>query len=367
MADSLLSEKPLHKCEFCEITFIDKRYLVRHIKTMHSDKNPTFKYEICDLTGQETEHVKEKPNKCEICYKEISTPIINREGVLVTKPRKCTVCEKKFSEEYRLSLQNNARSRKKPHKVCDKTSTNKYNLKQQRGAVHSGEKLYKCKACDKIFTSQRSLNGHLAIHSEITSSEFCSGTFSDEHNFICEICHKKFSKKRSLNGHLACHSEVKSFYCDFCHETFPDRFSLAQHKSSHFQQKPHQCEICGHRFTTTRGLSRHAFFFHSAKYKCEMCGQSFSDESSFKTHKMKHFEQKPYRCNTCGEVFYHWMTFKKHQATHSEEDKPTFQCLYCDKSFTSKAGVAMHCKEDHKNMTVLEEGRLIPCTSHQFS
>lgn len=64
--------------------------------------------------------------------------------------------------------------------------------------VHTDERPFSCKLCDKRYVSRYGLKIHLHVHTK-------------EKPFKCELCSKDFVERGSLNRHYLVHSKEKPF------------------------------------------------------------------------------------------------------------------------------------------------------------
>ena len=73
--------------------------------------------------------------------------------------------------------------------VCGKTITKKGGNLWSHMRVHSGDKPFKCKVCDKEFIQSSNLKRHLLIH-------------TGDKLFTCELCSKEFFDAGRLKTHV---------------------------------------------------------------------------------------------------------------------------------------------------------------------
>ena len=77
------------------------------------------------------------------------------------------------------------------------------NTMTRRQYIHKGEKLHKCKDCDKGFTQKGNLRVHQRIH-------------SGEKPYKCSGCDRGFAQKAALKAHQRTHSGEKPYKCKDC-------------------------------------------------------------------------------------------------------------------------------------------------------
>lgn len=80
-------------------------------------------------------------------------------------------------------------------------------------------------------------------------------------------------------------------------------------------------------------------------YKCDFegCGKSYTKKKSRDSHYKRHYNV--FKCDVCGISFNQKDSLVKHMRCHSG-DKP-YQCPKCDKRFTQKYNMELHCKKIH--------------------
>ena len=76
--------------------------------------------------------------------------------------------------------------------------------------VHTGDRPFPCKFCDKAFKDPSHLKHHERTHIKDENS----------HKFKCDDCDKRFIQPNQLKKHKLMHTGEKPFKCDFCDKKF---------------------------------------------------------------------------------------------------------------------------------------------------
>jgi len=186
--------------------------------------------------------------------------------------------------------------------------------------IASFKRGYKCKDCNRHFTTRQKLNIHFKQHKK---------------KMICNQCNKKFVLKKNFEKHLLLHTDElsndtsfnksnspknqratkksikhksvtnsetqnisekeKSFQCSFCNNYCKSKQSLSQHKRHHhstikrsyrkLKSKTVECKWCSIVITKCN-LLRHIKSLHPNvnPIKCSHCPMAFKDSSSLKLH-----------------------------------------------------------------------------------
>ena len=105
--------------------------------------------------------------------------------------------------------------------------------------VHQQIRAFECDQCEKTFTRQSHLKGHVnVIHQKIRP-------------FECDQCKKTFALKQSLNLHIQsnCKNLKKKYKCKECENSFVNKSYLKYHMNRvHLKIKPLKnfvCNECG--------------------------------------------------------------------------------------------------------------------------
>ena len=275
-------------CQQCGKVFSRKKYLSKHIRTIHSGGQPGY---ACDLCGKQ---FKFRGN--------LKKHLFIHMGY---RPFHCTQCDRRFNQKSSL---------------------------ERHMTVHMPEDMrpYPCDVCGKSFAHPNLLKMHSVVHSE-------------DRPFQCSICPKNFKYRISLNKHQQLHAKnrilksgLRPYVCDICNLSCSGRSELIKHKRVHDpnrllsmqERKQHTCGYCGRRFTQLNNLNRHIAIHHtktfvpkndrkSEKFPCTVCNKVLSKKSNLYAHMRLHAGIKQYACNLCGKLCARWtdhlLHYKKHE------------------------------------------------------
>ncbi|XP_077424020.1 zinc finger protein 710a isoform X1 [Vanacampus margaritifer] len=212
-------------------------------------------------------------------------------------------------------------------RMCEKSYTSKYNLVTHI-LGHNGIKPHECIHCGKLFKQPSHLQTHLLTH---------QGTRPHK----CSVCEKAFTQTSHLKRHMLQHTDVKPYSCRFCGRGFAYPSELRTHESKHENGQCHVCTQCGMEFPTYAHLKRHlASHQGPATYQCTECHKSFAYRSQLQNHLMKHQNVRPYVCPECGMEFVQIHHLRQHALTH--KGMKEFKCEVCSREFTLSANLKRH-------------------------
>ncbi|GBM42253.1 Zinc finger protein 37 [Araneus ventricosus] len=140
--------------------------------------------------------------------------------------------------------------------------------------IHTGEKLFTCEICHKVFGRNDSLKRHMRIHSS-------------------EIGDETIAPKANLNQDMETHSKKNDFECDICNETFSPNDSLIRHMKTHSKENNFKCNICDRSFQRKHCFDLHMQKRQEKKYDCRKCDRSFISLQHLNQHvRVSHSEIK---------------------------------------------------------------------------
>lgn len=79
----------------------------------------------------------------------------------------------------------------------------------------------------------------------------------DQKRWKCRMCEKSYTSKYNLVTHILGHNGIKPHGCHLCGKLFKQLSHLHTHLLTHQGMRPHKCQVCHKAFTQTSHLKRH--------------------------------------------------------------------------------------------------------------
>ena len=285
-----------HKCEICGKGFIQTRYLRSHMKT-HKEQNGWASDEEVNAESSpepinnKGEHAETTRSPCSETVTKVKVEQLGHaDGCVSSRPFEehdtaRILCSFKQSSNVAVHEQTSLRGDRSvdvtPEETpCTEESPN-LNRSEESGGVGvsvvtssadcpvnsqveesaainlisttTKKKKYKCKHCEKYFSSYSSLHVHVRIH-------------TGQRPYSCNHCFKSFTHSSGLKRHVRCHTGEKPYSCPACPSAFADRGALKSHIRTHTGERPFVCDMCRKTFTQPSSLRVHKKTVHAHEF-----------------------------------------------------------------------------------------------------
>lgn len=276
-------------CHSCKISFKAKRYLLEHVRSLHSDGSSKFECPQCDKVfrhrSQRLRHVRKIHSKA------------SGENYKISKQFECPICQKKFSfknsmERHVAAIHENKRDFKCNDETCDRAFRTQYELREHFNKAHAEVKReipieqLTCDICEKICSSRKVLYSHKKYVHE--------GLRWGAKNFKCKLCLEVFNSKYKKSKHwhqVHRNGQVNARTCHFCNAAFELYEEFKNHIESH--PKCFICITCGHFFANASALLVHKESHKKIdedlrQFICDVCSHRLSTKGQLQIHMRKH-------------------------------------------------------------------------------
>ena len=166
--ESGYGSKHHHKCDECGQTFKREGMFKRHKKNHKSlyrctDCNVTYKYKSHFVRHKET-HSDERPFICDLCSRSFKSPSqlkYHKQSHRNDRPFVCGICNKAFKKNAILTKHKQTHGQHRFEcDICKKSFIRRFDALRHR-PIHQKKKPFKCPACNKEYSSKRTLIYHV--------------------------------------------------------------------------------------------------------------------------------------------------------------------------------------------------------------
>ncbi|XP_024163977.1 zinc finger protein 62 homolog isoform X1 [Rosa chinensis] len=193
---------------------------------------------------------------------------------------------------------------------------------------------FRCKLCNKTFTSYQALGGHMSSHYrlKINSKDHDHAQFNfEQHNeqhsllpqvvstYSCNVCDKTFSGYQALGAHILSH--CKDVNDNNTHNSAHNRVIKDNNVPEPRQVELHSCGVCNKEFTSYQALGGHKSSHTKYNNNNNMDrDQSNSDISTGgaedKNERQKLYVTVPHQCEECKKTFPTGQALGGHKRLH---------------------------------------------------
>jgi len=224
------------------------------------------------------------------------------------------------------------RHQKDSHANLFCTTCNIVSNSEEDLATHSCTKRFKCKLCQRLFSTNHELKSHSYIH-------------SGEKPHMCDFCGKEFRQRATLDRHKLTHESARNYDCDICHKKFKFKHYLVSHKLLHSGVKPHMCTWCGMRFAQNANMQKHIRQQHTNEkyYVCKYCGKGFVQPYYLRRHMTCHKEAVNEKASLD-------MLVESHTSSDEQTGIRTYSCIYCSVTCKGQRELQIHISKHHQDL-----------------
>ncbi|XP_063697525.1 zinc finger protein 62 homolog [Culicoides brevitarsis] len=352
------------KCDICDMRFIKREVLKRHLKMKHSMNDSKVlenkKIEEKLISELESEIVTEENEEKKMMEKVIEEP--NRVE-LVEKVTEISIL-KNFSEEFEPKISHTVHYDAKDFpfqcEICFERFNSYFTFRIHKN-IHTDK--FKCLVCDTRFIKGERLRKHLLMKhtkEEIALAQEKSKTdpktpseiekVLPEHGTLCATCGKNFPTTTAYFAHTQIAHKSLSFECYYCNRILHSRKTLKHHMIRTHSDKSdasllHRCDYCSASYPLKRDLVIHLRAKHvptEKKFTCEICQEAFIFKKELLDHQKSHENEcrGRHKCEICEKTFNRLSAKKEHAAIHSEARN--FLCTICGQKYKRKSYLVIH-------------------------
>lgn len=236
-----------------------------------------------------------------------------------------------------------------------------------------GDKLFKCRQCNKSYSFSSALSRHKAVHNTALRPH------------VCQICKKGFTDMDKLMRHEKTHTMDILMTCDLCHRPFRTFTAFQRHRATGIctdvaeddnEDPPTSQSPRSHTppETTIQAVPliqppsqepsqqptpppapppptpppppppRRESGKGKPEFKCQVCLKNFATRGSLDVHSTIHTGVRPFVCSVCHKSFRHKVNLMEHFQRKHSQVRP-YICDVCAARFVTKQELVRHYRK----------------------
>ena len=299
----LESAETFYQCSTCKVSFSEESHLIQHQKERHEiikkkEIKKMFKCMYCEkiivnrfgLTRHFQMTCTSDPNRFEL----IPQMRIEDQKDLKAEERKIALAKRYKCKYCNITFVRGDGLRRHLRKVCT-LDINRFESVPEMKIENATIPQFKCKKCEKSFSSEDKRNKHYSVHDK------------NRKKYDCSLCDKKFVTQQAVDIHISSiHEGKKPYLCPQCGYSCANKFTLKNHiRVVHEGKRLYPCDQCNNTYKSKQQLKDHISAFHEKNkpFKCSVCSCSFATNGILKKHGGVHTNIRPYSCTICEDKF----------------------------------------------------------------
>ena len=169
--------------------------------------------------------------------------------------------------DQKISLSENHTLDKEDNKEDIVGSNNAMQQSTEAGKEFSCKPKFQCQQCDKTYSDRSNLRQHnMSKHDGV--------------KYACNQCDQQFTAQSILTLHIKSKHEGVKYTCKQCNQRFAHPRGLTKHIQSAHEGVRYACNQCDKQFTTQQHLTRHIQSIHEGvKFACNQCDYQGSKDA----------------------------------------------------------------------------------------
>ncbi len=335
------------------IDSINEKYHLKPIAGTFITEIPAMAMESSKDTEKLQSYIKEIPS--------LTNKHKTLDFTLQTMLHRCNVCDESFINHIIPTQLSYVPQKMLQCCACEKLFEHLHGLKAHQDE-HDRKQLFLCDSCDQCFDSFEGLDMHKK------STHEASGLLKDslkEKDLMknqlvvdqrkdageklpkCRKCDKQFASLDELSVQWVLHINGNMEQWRMCNKCVEQTIHFRIHQKKIHDKKKFQCDTCGKCYSYLKGLKEHKLTHNDdSRLQCSVCEKRFGCASKLRRHQLIHTDERPFKCSTCDKSFTRSDELKRHFFKHSDE-RP-FQCRLCQKSFKSASELKVHGRKAYQ-------------------
>ena len=283
-----VKEEHMFTCDVCKETFDSKKEKEAHTLKEHATK--AYNCTKCEKlftnskelqTHTEKDHGITAMSQCVMCEISFVTKEELDKHVKTKHVTNCPLCTNSYTTMEELL--NHIKNEHAPRCTnCNESFQTKDDLVNHIEMHHANRTNFKCGICKKSFVTEENLNQHL-------ENEHARHINADP-NHICKVCDANFETNALLESHT---KEDHTFSCPICNNVYNEVSQLKEHVRNTHTYECNTCDFVGtsEDIMENHVLEEHFSPDENGQYQCNECNFNCKTKEELRDHMRKDLHQ----------------------------------------------------------------------------